>query len=74
VEGRADVWVTDGVGVDHLARRHAGVLCAASLAPLTQVEKAWLIRRDPALVERINRALGEELRSGRWQRDLEAVP
>ncbi|MFO1426399.1 MAG: transporter substrate-binding domain-containing protein [Steroidobacteraceae bacterium] len=74
VEGRVDAWVTDGVVVDHMARRHAGVLCAARTASWTHLEKAWLIRRDAALVRRIDRLLAAELRSGRWRRDLEAVP
>lgn len=74
-DGQVDAWVTDGVVVDHMARRYVGVLCAASPpTPFTHVEKAWLIRRDdPALVAAIDRELSLELSSGRWQRDLEAV-
>lgn len=76
LEGRVDAWVTDGVAVDQFARRHAGVLCAAGSAPwpTTEVRKAWLLRRDPALVEAVDRALRAELATGRWRRDLEAVP
>lgn len=74
LERRVDVWVTDGVVVDHMARRHAGVLCAPAVAPFTQLEKAWLIRRDDQLVAAVNAQLDEELRSGRWQADLIAVP
>ncbi len=74
LERRVEVWVTDGVVVDHMARRHAGVLCAPAVAPYTQLEKAWLIRRDEALVAAVNAQLDEELRSGRWQADLNSVP
>jgi cyclohexadienyl dehydratase len=74
LERRVDVWVTDGVVVDHMARRHAGKLCASVVEPYTQLEKAWLIRRDDALVAAVNVQLDEELRSGRWRADLQAVP
>lgn len=76
LDGRVDAWVTDGVAVDQFARRHAGVLCAARSPPwpTTEVRKAWLLPRDPALVAAVNRALRAELASGRWRRDLEAVP
>lgn len=76
LEGRVDAWVTDGVVVDHMARRHAGVLCAARSGPWpgTAVQKAWLVRADPALADALDGALRDELASGRWRRDLEAVP
>ncbi len=76
LERRVDVWITDGVVVDHMARRHAGQLCAARVAPYagTEVEKAWLIRGDAGLLQRLDAELAAELASGRWQRDLEAVP
>jgi cyclohexadienyl dehydratase len=76
LEGRVDAWVTDGVVVDHMARRHAGVLCAARSGPwpATEVRKAWLVRADPGLADAIDVALRDELASGRWRRDLEAVP
>lgn len=76
LDGRVDVWVTDGVVVDHMARRHAGRLCAAKVAPFagTEVAKAWLVRADAGLAQRLDAELAAELASGRWQRDLEAVP
>jgi cyclohexadienyl dehydratase len=74
LDGRVDAWVTDGVVVDHMARRYAGVLCASTSTPFTHLEKAWLVRRDARLVADIDRQLAKELRSGRWRRDLEAVP
>lgn len=76
LDGRADVWVTDGVVVDHMARRHAGRLCAAPGEPYagTTVQKAWLLRRDLAVAVDLEAALADELASGRWRRDLEAVP
>lgn len=74
LEGRVDAWVTDGVAADQLARQHAGVLCAARGAPWpgTEVRKAWLIQPNAGLVAAVNRALRDELASGRWRRDLEA--
>ncbi len=74
LENRVDVWMTDGVVVDHMARRHAGLLCAPVMEPLLPIEKAWLIRRDPGLVGAINHALRGQLRSGAWRRDLESAP
>lgn len=76
LDGRADAWVTDGVVVDHMARRHAGQLCAAGSGPYagTTVQKAWLLRRDFARAADLEAALADELVSGRWLRDLEAVP
>ena len=76
IDGRADVWVTDGVVVDHMARRHAGQLCAVAGPPYpdTTVQKAWLLRRDFARAPDLEAALADELASGRWRRDLEAVP
>lgn len=74
LEGRVDAWVTDGVAADRFARRHAGVLCAVDGPPWpgTEVRKAWLIQRDGALVAAVNRALRDEIASGRWRRDLDA--
>jgi cyclohexadienyl dehydratase len=74
--GRVDAWVTDGVVVDHMARRHRDVLCAARSGPWagTEVRKAWLLRSDPVLADAMDDALREELASGRWRADLEAVP
>jgi len=76
LDGRVDAWVTDGVVVDHMARRHAGQLCAAPGAHYdgTTVQKAWLLRRDLAVATDVDAALADELASGRWRRDLEAVP
>ncbi len=74
LSGKVDLWLTDGVVAEHMARRHAGQLCVAVAGPFMPIAKAWLIRRDPTLVAAINRALGVELRSGSWRRDLEAVP
>lgn len=74
LERRVDVWVADGVVVDHMARRHAGQLCAPAVEPYTRLEKAWLIRGDEGLVNAVNAQLEMELTSDRWQADLNAVP
>jgi cyclohexadienyl dehydratase len=74
LENEVDVWVTDGVVVDDVARRYPGQLCATTGTPFTRVTKAWLIRNDAALVAGIDRELAAELRSGAWRRDLERGP
>jgi cyclohexadienyl dehydratase len=73
LEGRADLWVTDGVVVDHMARRYPGKLCATTRRPFTHQDKAWLIRSDPALVQQVNGALKRAIASGRWRRALLSV-
>lgn len=72
LEWRTDVWITDGIVVDHMARRYAGRLCATTRKPFTHQEKAWLIRRDAKLVAAVNGALRQE-KAG-WERALNAVP
>lgn len=72
--GRSDVWVTDGVVVDHMARRYAGRLCATTAEPFTHLAKAWLIRSDPALVAAIDAGLSRALADGSWRRALDAIP
>ncbi|MET0363963.1 MAG: transporter substrate-binding domain-containing protein [Sphingobium sp.] len=73
LKGQADVWITDGVVVDHMARVHRGKLCATTRKPFTHLTKAWLIRNDPALIAGINAGLAKALRDGRWKRALNAV-
>lgn len=74
LEKRTDVWITDGVVVDHMARRYRGRLCATTATPFTHQDKAWLIRRDPVLVAAINAGLKTALTDGSWFRALQAVP
>ncbi len=73
LERRADVWITDGVVVDHMARRYRGRLCATTNEPFTHQDKAWLIRSDPALVGEIDGQLRRAIDSGAWKRALRAV-
>jgi len=72
LDGRADVWITDGVVVDHMARRYRGQLCATTRTPFTHQAKAWLVRPDPILIRAINAALRREKKG--WERALRAVP
>lgn len=72
LDGRTDVWITDGVVVDHMARRYHGRLCATTRKPFTHQEKAWLIRSEQRLVASINAALRHE-KAG-WERALRSVP
>jgi cyclohexadienyl dehydratase len=68
-----DVWVTDGVVIDQMARRYPGQLCATTTMPFNSVNKAWLIRRDQRLVAQVNTALEKLLREGVWQTELVRV-
>lgn len=73
LQRRADVWITDGIVVDHMARRYPGVLCATTPTPFTHQDKAWLIRRDPVLVASVNRMLSRAIADGDWARAIAAV-
>lgn len=72
LDRRSDVWITDGVVVDHMARRYQGRLCATTLQPFTHQEKAWLIRKDEHLVAAVNKELKRTLSDGSWIRALKA--
>jgi cyclohexadienyl dehydratase len=66
VEGRADVMVTDGVEVDHIASRHPQLCAAKVSAPFTTLQKAYLLPKDEAMRADVNAWLSDELSSGRW--------
>jgi cyclohexadienyl dehydratase len=72
LDGRADVFVTDGAEVDLLARRFAGRLCAAAVPqPFTHMTKAWWLSRDPALKHAADAYLIEAKADGSWQAMLD---
>ena len=73
VAGRADVFVTDGIEVAHIAAIHPE-LCPTDLpVPFTRLEKAYWIRRDPALLHAVNAWLDGEIASGNWEATLAAA-
>lgn len=72
LDGSVDVWITDGVVVDRMARQSHGRLCATTATPFNHVAKAWLIRNDPALIAQVNRQLSMALRTGDWSAALRA--
>ena len=73
-QNAADVWVTDGIEVDLIARHHPGVLCAAAVpAPFTHLVKAWYFPKDDSLKQAIDGYLGAAKADGTWAATLEAA-
>ncbi len=73
VADREDVMVTDGIEVDHQALLHKELCAAAVAAPFTRLEKAYMLPRDPAFVQAVDRWWAEEVASGGWSRALDAA-
>jgi cyclohexadienyl dehydratase len=72
--GRADVMVTDGAEVDYQARRHAGILCAATVpAPFDHFDKAYWMTRDPRLKAAVDDLVTKALASGAYRKALADV-
>ncbi|MDR3435048.1 transporter substrate-binding domain-containing protein [Telmatospirillum sp.] len=73
-DGSADVMVTDGIEVTLQAVRHPGVLCPAAVNDsFTHFDKAYLLRRDPALKQAVDAWMGQALASGKWQHALDTA-
>jgi cyclohexadienyl dehydratase len=74
VAGKADVFVTDGIEVDLIAKRHPGVLCAAAVpGPFTHLTKAWYFPKDAGLKQAIDSYLGAAKSDGTWAATLDAA-
>ncbi len=73
VAGREDVMVTDGIEVDHQALLHRELCATAVPAPFTRLEKAYMLPRDPAFVEAVDRWWAGQVVSGAWARALDAA-
>ena len=73
VAGREDVMVTDGIEVDHQAFLHPELCATRVSAPFTRLEKAFWLQNDPDLVRDVDGWLGQEIKSGAWQRTLDAA-
>lgn len=72
IQGEADVFVTDGVEADLIARRFPGQLCAAAVAaPFTQMTKAWWLSGDAALKAAADDFLVRAEADGSWQAALD---
>ncbi|MBV9811295.1 MAG: transporter substrate-binding domain-containing protein [Acetobacteraceae bacterium] len=71
--GRADVFVTDGIEVDHIALTHPGLCATAVPQPFTHGEQAYWMQRDPAFEQAVDRWLQGELTSGDWQKKLDTA-
>jgi len=73
-ENKADVMVTDGVEVELQAARHPGVLCPVAVSePFTHFDKAYLLRRDPALKQAVDAWMSDAISSGKWKGFLGAA-
>lgn len=73
VAGRADVMVTDGIEADHQGFVHKELCPARVAAPFTRLEKAYWMQKDPELLAVVDAWLAEEMKSGAWDRTLEAA-
>ncbi len=73
VAGREDVMVTDGIEVDHQAFLHPELCATHVAAPFTRLEKAFWLQNDPDLVRDMDGWLAQEIKSGDWQRTLDAA-
>jgi cyclohexadienyl dehydratase len=73
VAGRADVFVTDGIEVAHIAHVHPE-LCPTNVPALfTKLEKAYWLQNDPDLLKITDAWLDGEMQSGFWQKTLDAA-
>ncbi len=73
VANRADVFVTDGIEVAHLVHVHPE-LCATNVPTLfTHLEKAYWVQNDPELLAAVNTWLAGEMKSGFWEKTLDAA-
>jgi cyclohexadienyl dehydratase len=69
--GHADVMVTDGTEVDYQARKHSGVLCAATVPDsFDHSDKAYWMTRDPALKAAVDTWLKRSLSEGHYEQAL----
>lgn len=73
VANRADVMVTDGIEADHQAIVHKELCPTRVPAAFTRLEKAYWMQNDPALQQAVNAFLTDEIRTGDWQRTLDAA-
>ena len=73
LDGRADVFVTDGIEVAHIAMLHPK-LCATDVPqPFTRLEKAYWLQKDPDLAREVDDWLAGEVKSGVWKKTLDAA-
>jgi cyclohexadienyl dehydratase len=73
IAGRADVFVTDGIEVAHIAAIHPE-LCPTDVPALfTRLEKAYWLQRDPAFLTAVNTWLDGEISSGAWKQTLDSA-
>ncbi|MFE1601145.1 transporter substrate-binding domain-containing protein [Methylobacterium sp. ID0610] len=73
-QGRADLMVTDGAEVDYQSRRHRGVLCPAAVPDtFDHADKGYWMTRDPAFKAAVDAWLQTSLKSGAYDRALEAA-
>jgi cyclohexadienyl dehydratase len=71
--GRADVFVTDGIEVAHIAMLHPK-LCPTDVPQLfTRLEKAYWLQKDPDLLRETDAWLAGQIKSGAWKKTLDTA-
>ena len=71
--GRADVFVTDGIEVAHIAMLHPKLCPTDVPQPFTRLEKAYWLQKDPDLLRQTDAWLAGELKSGAWKKTLDTA-
>jgi cyclohexadienyl dehydratase len=70
---RADVFVTDGIEVAHIARLHPELCPTDVPQPFTRLEKAYWLQKDLDFLRVVDAWLDGEVQSGAWKETLDTA-